>query len=498
MKKNLLLSIIFLISSFCCFSADLEYPSIVDGGGVNLRFTKYIPEKNQWQDKSYKSLFVKIKNISHEIIYIYSYTETPNYSTEIKNKGNYIFMMPIHFTCLYPNDSIFVPTYFYAQYFDSLSLSGEKLISDLKIYYRKASSYSFDSITIRRQFNVYSKDEVMFSSFGTYSFTHFQTVDTNSVSTRGYLINLSKEPIIVDSIKYSYTGDNFVDIGYSKGGTIYSLPFELDTLRRLSIGVKLKLNSLNPEFNKFPVTIYGHYKESGEDFELSDTLIFTVILKNKLNFLANLVDLIKDYPAINANEGDTASIMSISSENYTLTKWNLINVDTIAPIIEDVINSMQFDLPLEILPDSTVIAGKTIGSIKYYCRKAGKDTIMLTYDFENEQGEKIQHTALAYINIIPKTSVAEDVPFIDEQFIIYPNPISEGKFLNIRLNSDISSNIDIYIYNLDGSLVESTKSIPISQGQFKYAFKNDLPTGIYMLMINEKDKRWLKPLHIIK
>ncbi|HPD33678.1 MAG TPA: T9SS type A sorting domain-containing protein [Candidatus Kapabacteria bacterium] len=493
MKRTFLLSILFLMSYMNGITADLEYPQVVDEGGVNVRLANYIYE-GQIQSQSYKSTFIKIKNISQEIIYIYSYKEETNYTKEIKQQGNYIYTLPFYFKCLYPNDSLLIRTYFYANYLDSISLSGEKLISDLTVFYRNSSSRDFDSITIRRQFFAYSKEEVLFSPEKVNSTTFFGTVDTISFNTTGYLTNLTVEPFIIDSIKYSFIGNNFKQFRARANGNDITYPYELDTMKRILLSATLKLSSLDPEFNKFPVTIYGHLKESNNNFVLSDTLIFTLILDNKLKLSLSNPYKYDRYPLVYGKVNDTISIINVSAKNSSLTKWNLISIIYEAKNREDVIDEKKLLLPATIEQDSSL----GISIIKYYCRYSGKDTILLSYDFENDIGEKIHHTAIVYVDVSPGTSVINNDSFVDEPIVIYPNPIEYSNVINIILDSDKSSEIKLSIYNLIGTLVEEVDNILMTQGQFQYIIKNNLPIGTYFLMVKDGNKRWVKQFQIIQ
>jgi hypothetical protein len=123
---------------------------------------------------------------------------------------------------------------------------------------------------------------------------------------------------------------------------------------------------------------------------------------------------------------------------------------------------------------------------------------MLLYDFENDERAKIQHTALAYINILPKTSVVENTPITNDELTIFPNPIIGNEYLNIRTNIDILKNMNLSIYNLNGELLEFNKDLSFNNGIIEYKISGNLPTGSYFLILISGEKRWMKQFQVIK
>ncbi len=95
-------------------------------------------------------------------------------------------------------------------------------------------------------------------------------------------------------------------------------------------------------------------------------------------------------------------------------------------------------------------------------------------------------TLLKYFDI---TTQVKDVPgkTAKNQFKVFPTVFHNN--INILSNIDNRSGAKIYIYNINGKLVYSTK-ISIAKGAKKEIDLNAISNGIYILKIKNKNKEW--------
>jgi len=86
---------------------------------------------------------------------------------------------------------------------------------------------------------------------------------------------------------------------------------------------------------------------------------------------------------------------------------------------------------------------------------------------------------------------------LDESILVYPNPFNDA--LTIELSRNLPSPPIVEVYDLNGKLVAMPPQIDVKDGKsfLKWKPKN-LPSGIYILIVETGDKVYYKKIKYMK
>ena len=210
--KNLIILVGIIFSSLqIILAGDLEYPLLIDGGEINIRY--YSNKAFADNIVNYKTEHRSLKNISNENIYIYEAIKYSTYDSIISAIGNSnFFSLDINRPILKQGDSLDIFCKFFSKYLDPISLTGNKLMSIWRTYYRRESSLKLDSIDISLLFNAVDKDEVVFDQLSGRVLSNIKNgykTDSDTSYNFSFFYNLTDKKILIDSINHVISGVNF-------------------------------------------------------------------------------------------------------------------------------------------------------------------------------------------------------------------------------------------------------------------------------------------------
>jgi len=133
------------------------------------------------------------------------------------------------------------------------------------------------------------------------------------------------------------------------------------------------------------------------------------------------------------------------------------------------------DYPANITIDgSSFSKGSCNGTNLYYDLDSGQSPLLSDDSFTVDFGLG----DCVYVNGALQTLSTSELENSTNEILIYPNPITENKALNINFNKAINAHINIY--DLTGKLVLSDEVLNASTQQINISDLND---GIYMIQI---------------
>ena len=475
MKHNLILKLFFLtfFTLFHISSAsaqDLQYPDIVDGGDIPVAVDttgKFISVQ--------KTVPISIKNISNEPIYFLGYSNiniTP-YQYQGNAVNSIFFGGYSYYYLINVEEEITTQVTFRAEFLDTISLKGNKLKLKGIIYYRKFSSFDYDSISIFCQFRaVESKKVFIITDKLAVSRKEKSTLGENTIPKRSLitrLFNNSELTFIIDSTKTEVIGQNIIKPFFLKGNNkIAQLPVTI--LPNDMIYFCDSIKYIIPENTIIPFTIYGHYENSSQIEVLSDTALVISTMWESLRILPYSYELHK----INALTGQDVSLSFIKHYNYTDTIWNLVNFTFNADQPENVSFSKYPPLPKKIYPykNNSIVVYNAEGT--YKTTDTGRFRILAEVDYEDDYGNKTKHTVLYIINVTKNTTDVVDEPTNKIEINIMPNPASNLITVGFDEMTEIRN---VTIFDLKGNEMLKSGSL-VQNGSVDVSA---LASGVYLI-----------------
>jgi len=132
-------------------------------------------------------------------------------------------------------------------------------------------------------------------------------------------------------------------------------------------------------------------------------------------------------------------------------------------------DTLEYDLPaVDIISENNVMRYTTVGAISI--RRVG--------------GSYIQDSSAVNQNEIIAN---EDVPFVEEPVIVYPNPTPD--FLNLKFNIPIEKNVEASLFDLNGKLVRElipSQQMPAGERDVQINVEGLTP-GTYLLRFTSGD-----------
>ena len=483
MKHNLILKFFFL-TLFILFhissasAQDFQYHDIVDGGDIPVAIDttgKFV--------SVHKIVPINIKNISNEPIYFLGSTSmliTP-YQSQGDAVNSIFFGGYSYYYLINVEEEITTQVTFRAEFLDTISLKGNKLKLKGMIYYRKFSSFDYDSISIFCQFRaVESKKVFIITDKLAVSRKEKSTLGENTIPKRSLitrLFNNSELTFIIDSTKTEVIGQNIIKPFFLKGNNnIVQLPVTI--LPNDMIYFSDSIKYIVPENTIIPFTIYGHYENSSQIELLSDTAIIISTMWERLRILPDNYDLHK----INALTGKDVNLSFIRNYNYTDTIWNLVNLTFKADQPENVSFSKYPPLPRKIYPYENISSVVEYAEGTYKTTDTDRFRIFAELDYEDDYGNKTKHTVLYVINVTKNPTDVVDEPTENNGFKVFPNPAEEYiQFTKDLLNTDDK----VEIFNNLGVKVKSA----VFDNKI---YIGDLLTGFYYIKIGNLRTKFIK------
>lgn len=474
-----------LLAMFVIFSTakavDLEYPSLIDGGEINTRYHIDLVGKTN----NYKTIYISIKNISNELIYFYDTKKIISYDSAIYANGNQIFFLPLsNSTNIFPGDSTLGCFQFFTTYLDSVSISGGKLKSVWRIYYRKESSIKLDSIDITAQFRAIQKDEVIFDSYFNHSDNTIDNygVDSDTSYNSGFLYNLTGRLMIVDSIKYNLIGKNIKSLDLLNQDTLIKLPYNINLNKALTFSVKYI--PLQPEESLCPIDIFYHFKDSTGSYLIQDTIVYKWELLNHLILRSPMQN------STNIKLGDTFGLSNfyrVFVLNADDRLWKLVKLTKTSISSNDSQILLYDSIPIKIVKNQ----GKNLFKLLYYAKQSGFDTVKVDLELEDTLSNIIHRSLVYYFNVQIKTDIIENKIYDYENITIYPNPASDFIEFSLPIGARRALPLTLEIYDILGLRQSPPNPLLIKSEQLRLDVSSLVP-GVYFVKIGNRVQKFVK------